>query len=233
MTPLLGPDHGSTTTINRVSAMTLIIPIKQGYTAPLILFEQQPEHPNGPPYYYDEEAVPVRYVDNLYTVFNGVQRLAAMGTPSALNQVATIHYARWVIFDSEQKLLFSANYDTSLDQYLRDFMDIANVHPTKEDPNHIPWMDFVWGPLLDYPGSQVDEFIAWARSWQIDTTFFFPTISDFTVRDIAWLRQFKHYFDDFEARMNEIPLRDWPPQLLKEFETFKQQINGLDVQVVR
>jgi hypothetical protein len=231
LTLLLGPDHGSTKTINRISAMTLIIPIKQGFTAPLV-FGQRPGDPHSPPYWYDEKAPPVRYVNNLNKVFSGTQYLAASGQTSALNQIATIHYARWVVFDDEQKLLFSANYDTSLDQYLRDFMEIGNVHPTPEDPNHIPWMDLVWGPLQDYPGSQVDEFIAWARSWEIDTTFFFPTISDVTVRDISWLVQFKHFFDEFEKELQWIPIRDWPPELLEKFERFKKQVNDIEVQVV-
>jgi hypothetical protein len=208
--------------------MTLVIPIKQGFTAPLMLGPR----PDGPPYWYDENAPPVRHVDNLYTVFAGVQQLATSGVTNALNEVATIHFARWVVFDNEQQLLFSANFDTSLDQYLRDFMAIANQHPTKDDPNHIPWMDLVWGPLQGYPGSQADEFIAWGRSWQIDTTFFFPTISDLTVRDISYLRQFKHFYDELDAELQEVPIRDWPPGLLEKFERFKRQVNDIQVQIV-
>ena len=208
------------TLINRVSAMTLVIPIRQELTEALVL---------GPPPRYDPSLPKVRPVDNLRTILTAVQYLAASGEENALNQVATIHYARWVVINEGQDLLFCANFDTSFDQYLSDFMTIANRHPTKEHPEYVPWMDYVWSPCVGYPGGDIDAFIDWARSWQIPTTLFFPTISDVTVRDIAWLRKFKHLFDGFDE---DVQSASWPPELWERYQRFKREVNDIDVTVV-
>lgn len=220
---LPGEPSVEATTINRVSAMTLIIPIKQELTAPLML---------GPPPGFDRSAAPVRPVDNLRTILMAIQALAAEGKSNALNEVATIHFARWVVINGGQDLLFCANYDTSLDQYLSDFMTIANRRPTRKDPHHVPWMDLLWGNCVDYPGGEVTAFVEWARGWQLETTLFFPSISDLTLRDIAWLRKFKHLFDGFDEFAQEVAPPLWPKELREEYESFKEQVNAIDVTIV-
>jgi hypothetical protein len=204
------------TTVNRVSAMTLVIPIKQELVPPLVF---------GLPPRIDPTAPPVRPLENLLTAFAVVQQLNATRTPMGLNEVATIHFARWVIINEGQDLLFCANFDTSLDQYLTDFMVIAN---TKRSP----FMDLIWSNCVDYPGSEPTAFIAWARRWMVPTALFFPTISDVTVRDIDWLRQFKHFHDDFDRLAQEIPAEEWPPALRRAYEAFKRRVNSIDLAVV-
>ena len=216
MSQLPGEPSIKSTTINRVSALTLLIPIKQELTAPLVL---------GPPPRFDTSAAPVRPLDNLRTIVAAIQAYVAEGKDNALNQIATIHYARWVIVNDGQDLLFCANFDSSFDQYLSDFMVIANRH----SENDVPWMDLLWGNCVGYPGGEATHFISWARSYQIETTLFFPTISDLTVRDIAWLRKFKHLYDTFDQ---EVQTDDWPPELKKKYEAFKRDVNAIDVSVV-
>jgi hypothetical protein len=221
---MTNPPDSSTvleTTVGRVSAMTLIIPIRQDLVPPLLI-EVGPDHlpairiGGGPP---------VRPVENLMRSFEAVKMLVAARQPMGLNQVATIHFARWVIINEGQDLLFCANYDTSLDQYLTDFMVIANT------PNG-PYMDIVFGNCVGYPGSEPTGFINWARTWLVETSLFFPTISDVTVKDIDWLRKFRHFYTEFDRFAQEVPASDWPPELHEKYQDMKRQVNAIDLSVV-
>ena len=40
---------------------------------------------------------------------------------SPIKQISTIHFARWVVIDNDQRLLFTSNFDGSWETYLRDF----------------------------------------------------------------------------------------------------------------
>jgi hypothetical protein len=42
---------------------------------------------------------------------------------SRLGRVSTIHFARWVLFDGGQRMLFSSIYDGSLESYMDDFIN--------------------------------------------------------------------------------------------------------------
>lgn len=220
MTILPGTSTPAEVTVGRVSAMTLVFPIKQDLAPPVVV-----EVENGVPTIRLGDGPPVRPSENLQTAFEAVKLLVASGIPSGLNQVATIHFARWVIINGGQDLLFCANYDTSLDQYLTDFMVIANT-------KHAPYMDLVFGNCVGYPGSEPTAFINWARSWQIDTSLFFPTIPDVSVKDIDWLRQFRHIYAEFDAFAQEVPGEQWPPDLLAKYNEMKSRINAIDLSVV-
>jgi hypothetical protein len=209
------------TTVGRVSAMTLIIPIRQDLVPPLQI-EPGPDHL---PVISIGDGPPVRAVENLLKSFEAVKQLVAARQPMGLNQVATIHFARWVVINEGQDLLFCANYDTSLDQYLTDFMVIANTP-------HGPYMDIVFGNCVGYPGSEPTGFINWARSWLVETNLFFPTISDVSVKDIDWLRKFRHFYTEFDRFAQEVPSCEWPAGLHEKYEDMKRRINAIDLSVV-
>ena len=221
MTALPGEGAPAETTIGRVSAMTLIIPIRQTLEPPLVIARGD----DGYPVISTGAGPPVRAVENLRAAFGAVAQLVASGKPMALNEVATIHFARWVIIDEGRNLLFCANFDTSLDQYLTDFMVVANKPAA-------PYMDIVWGYCVDYPGTEPTAFVAWARRWLIDTTLFFPTINDVTVKDIAWLRQFRHLFTQFDSFAQTVAADRWPPELLDRYRQLKRASTAIDLSVV-
>lgn len=221
MTILPGTSTPAEVTVGRVSAMTLIIPIKQELAPPVVVEVSE----DGIPTIKLGDGPPVRPAENLKTALDAVKLLVASGIPSGLNQVATIHFARWVIINDGQDMLFCANYDTSLDQYLTDFMVIANT-------KHAPYMDLVFGNCVDYPGGEPTAFINWARSWQIDTSLFFPTIPDVSVKDVDWLRQFRHFYTQFDSVAQEVPADEWPPKLLEKYNELKSNINAIDLSVV-
>jgi hypothetical protein len=209
------------TMLNRVSAMTMIVPIRQELVPPLVLSKDG----DGYPTMQFGDGPPVRPAENLRTAFSAVRTLVAMRQPMGLNEVATIHFARWVIINDGADLLFCANFDSSFDQYLTDFQVIANTKAA-------PYMDMIWGNCVGYPGSEPTTFIAWARSWQIDTTLFFPTISDVTVKDIDWLRKFRNLFTAFDRFAQDVPADQWPKDLFDEYQKLKFGANAIDLSVV-
>lgn len=209
------------TTVGRVSAMTLIIPIRQGLEPAFVVGKGA----DGYPTLQRGDGPWVRPVENLQTVLGAVAMLADAHVAMGLNEVGTIHFARWVIINEGQNLLFCANFDSSLDQYLTDFMVIAN-------PPQAPYMDALWGLCVDYPGGEPTTFINWARRWQINTTLFFPTISDVSVRDIYWLRQFRKLFTDFDRVAQEVPANQWPAELRVAYEKLKAETNSIDLSVI-
>lgn len=77
-------------TTGRVSELTLITPIKQGFVASSDAAER-----------------PVRYAERLRAA---LEKVEALRRPSGLDCIATIHFARWVIFD-DRRLLFTSNFD--------------------------------------------------------------------------------------------------------------------------
>ena len=70
------------------------------------------------------------------------------------------------------------------------------------------------------------------EAWLVPTTLFFPSIPDITVRDIAWLRKFKHLFDDFDEAAQKIPADTWPEELREIYEKLKREANQIDLAVV-
>ena len=213
------------TTVNRVSEMTHLVGIKQGLTPQLTGFDPV----TGP--IYDPHAPPVRYVDNLRTAFVVVEAYASRGIWIILNDIATIHFARWVILPGDQQLLFTSNFDGSWEQYIHDFVTIANSgKPSKDNASGAKWMDLIWGNCEAYTGTDdFEAFLGWIQSLMIETTLFFPTISDVTVRDISWLRQFRRIFGEFDEAALGVDRSQWPPGLLTAYDQMKREINQIDV----
>ncbi len=225
--PTIAPTNGRSahsTMVNRVSEMTAVSRIRQGYTTPLNIGA------GGHPI-VDLTGPPVRYVDNLRAALELVARQTASGKWIVLDDIATIHYARWVILPDNQTLLFTSNFDGSFEQYIHDFVTVANSgRPTPDNSLAIKWMDLLWGNCEGWPGTDdFEKFLAFIRSQMIDTTLFFPTVSDVTVRDVAWLRKFRGLFATFDEAALTVDRKLWPPDLLRAYDLFKQGVNRIDV----
>src|SRR5271166_6455123 len=92
------------TIVNRVSEMTLVTDICQGFAPRLVVKVSGGKLTFGT----DTTVPPVRYVDNLRTALGLVATLTA-GGPTLLNHIATIHFARWVVLPGDTQLLFTSN----------------------------------------------------------------------------------------------------------------------------
>lgn len=230
MTVGAGPTR--TTMSGRVSEMTNISMIKQGFTTALGTDPKDPTNLRtfGP----QPDLPPVRWVDNLRAVFRLIAANVASGNLTPLDDIATIHFARWVILPGDQQLLFTSNFDGSYEQYIHDFVYVANSGMTTRDNQMaVKWMDLIWGHCVGYPGTEdFQAFLDYIQQGLVETTLWFPTIDDVTVRDTAWLQEFRRLFVSFDQVFQSTPRDSVPPALLSAYDAMKNGINGIDVRDV-
>jgi hypothetical protein len=100
----------------------------------------------------------------------------------SLGPISSIHYARWVLIDKGNRLLFMSNYDGSWESYLGDFIDLASVG-----------LNAIWSNTRGYPATRdlvnggaedEDEFKHWARKRQVPTQVWYSAHPDETVQNI-------------------------------------------------
>jgi hypothetical protein len=98
-----------------------------------------------------------------------------------LGDMATIHFARWVILP-DRRLLFFSNYDGSWESYLGDFIDKASKGLTA-----------VWSNTVDYPptsnlvfkGAKDEErFKSWTRERQVPTQLWYTAYPNRSVQNV-------------------------------------------------
>jgi hypothetical protein len=81
-----------------------------------------------------------------------------------LNDIRTIHFARWVAFErgGEKQLIFMVTYDESWDAYIDSFID-------NEDVSN--FLKAIWSPTKGFPQGKpfVEPFKQWIRSVQCPT----------------------------------------------------------------
>ncbi len=99
-----------------------------------------------------------------------------------LGDIPTIHFARWVLIDHGQRLLFFSNYDGSWESYLGDFVDKA------AKPLSAIWSNTLGFPVttaLAWGGAKDEErFKTWARAQQLRTQVWYSAYPDLSVRNV-------------------------------------------------
>jgi hypothetical protein len=110
-----------------------------------------------------------------------------------LGKIPSIHFAKWVLFESDQRLLFLSNYDKSWESYLGDFVDKAPEG-----------LNLAWSCTQEYPrtvafafeGAKDEEtFKSWSRAYQVPTQVFYSAYTDLTIEVInnnTWIRHRLH-----------------------------------------
>jgi cytochrome P450/deferrochelatase/peroxidase EfeB len=111
-----------------------------------------------------------------FMYFYVTRRLALFFRPGYLNEIGTIHFARWVLLPKTRNLVFFSNYAGSWESYMEDFITKANRGLTGV------WSNTVGFPVthhLLFGGSEDgDRFKRWARRQQIPTLFWFSAYPD-------------------------------------------------------
>jgi hypothetical protein len=114
---------------------------------------------------------------------NHFQYIGQLGT------IPSIHFAKWLLFDSGRRLLFLSNYDKSWESYLGDFVDRAPEG-----------LNLAWSCTQEYPrtiglafeGARDEEtFKAWGRAYQVPTQVFYSAYRELTIETInnnTWIR---------------------------------------------
>jgi hypothetical protein len=103
--------------------------------------------------------------------------LAAIHPPwGALSGVTSIHFARWLIVDRGDTLLFESNYDGSWDSYIDNFVDVTRAG-----------LDLIWNSCEGYPRlgcTDLDSFKTVIRTHQAEDLIFYSAYPDLTVKNI-------------------------------------------------
>ena len=131
--------------------------------------------------------------DQLRAVFAQREREEKQGGKSPIELIQTIHYARWVIIDGGERLLFTSNFDGDLEDYLEDFAD------RDEAP-----LNAIFGACIGWPGARpVAGFIKYVRDHQVPATYYYAAYPRYTVKEVKrglyWKQETETFLKDLAA----------------------------------
>jgi hypothetical protein len=96
--------------------------------------------------------------------------------------IPTIHFARWVLFDNNKRVLFFSNFDGSWQQYLGDFIDKSGWGLTGifSNTSNFPRTKFL------VTGGAYDEehFLAWSRNSEIKTQMWYTAYPHLSIKNV-------------------------------------------------
>ncbi|MBT8235986.1 MAG: hypothetical protein KJO04_07320 [Bacteroidia bacterium] len=117
-----------------------------------------------------------------------------------LLNIPTIHFARWVLFDDNKRVLFFSNFDGSWQQYLGDFIDqsgwgLSAIFSNTTIFPRTNWLgitgilsmnNFMPKSKTFFPGGAYDEehFLAWSRSTELPTDIWYSAYPDLSIKNV-------------------------------------------------
>ncbi|MEY2880598.1 MAG: hypothetical protein RLZZ15_2978 [Verrucomicrobiota bacterium] len=111
-------------------------------------------------------------------------------------KLPSIHFARWVIFDNDTRLLFTSNFDGSFFTYIHDF--------SVEAPDA---MDRVFNCCVGYPKKGCRDFDAFKRfilDHQVPTNLFYPAYPEASVVAVRKALVVKKLTDNFVKALESV-----------------------------
>jgi hypothetical protein len=118
--------------------------------------------------------IKVGHVELLRVLLNSPA--AGLIATKVLENIATVHYAQWVIVPAGRRayLMFNSNYDGTFDSYIDDFSDKIPLG-----------LDAIWLHCEGWPGADDAERLkAFIRSTTFEAEAFYAAYPDATVRDV-------------------------------------------------
>jgi hypothetical protein len=125
-----------------------------------------------------------------------------------LDGVDTIHFAHWTMIDDDQRLLFTSNYDGSLESYMVDFID------------KVAWgLNLIFSNGLGYPrtrwivhdGAKKEQgFKDYLGNHQIENQVWYTAYPHLSAVNIA---NNEAIHDGLQGHMNERQAKDWLKRL--------------------
>ncbi|MFC4721520.1 hypothetical protein ACFO5O_04245 [Geojedonia litorea] len=96
--------------------------------------------------------------------------------------IPTIHFARWVLFDNNKRVLFFSNFDGSWQQYLGDFIDQSGWGLTGIFSNTkvFPKTKF----LLTGGAYDEEHFLAWSRDSELPTQIWYSAYPTYSIKNV-------------------------------------------------
>ena len=125
----------------------------------------------------------------LQQVLAGVGKRIAAGGPTPLDDIGTVHFARWVIlpdYGEDGGLLFATNYDGSFDDYIRDFAEQASDSFEAIYSNCVGWPE---GGATD-----LEAFKAFIRAHELVADVYYRAYPTATVREVKSGLQLRQQF---------------------------------------
>lgn len=130
-------------------------------------------------------------VDKLRQVLAGIQA----SPESPIKRISSIHFARWVIFDNDTRLLFTSNFDGTWEKYLRDFVELAS-----------DGLDAIWSNCVGYPGAKPFEgFKKYVEENQVKTDLFYPAYPAASVKQILKALDWEKKTNAFQRELSKPP----------------------------
>lgn len=125
-------------------------------------------------------------VDALRLLFAGRRLAETIGQPSPIEQIESIHYARWVILDGGTRLLFTSNFDGNLEDYLAEFAE------RDEGP-----LNAIFRNCEGWPGARpVGPFIQYVRDHMVPAEYYYSAYPRHTVKEVKRALYWKQRVDE-------------------------------------
>lgn len=96
--------------------------------------------------------------------------------------IPTIHFAKWVMFEKNSRVLFFSNFDGSWQQYLGDFIDNSGWGLTGIFSNTkvFPKTNF----LITGGAYKEEYFLAWSRNSELVTNYWYSAYPDLSIKNV-------------------------------------------------
>jgi len=99
----------------------------------------------------------------------------------AIGSIRTVHFARWLLIDGDQRLLFLSNHDGSWSSYLGDFSDqgwgVTSIWGHTEGFPPAKWV--FWGGCRN-----IDSYAKWSRQHNLYAQVWYSAYSDSTILNL-------------------------------------------------
>ena len=127
--------------------------------------------------------------EQLQQVLAGVGKRIAAGGPTPLDDIGTVHFARWVIlpdYGDEGGLLFASDYDGTWDEYIEDFAKKATESFQLIYDNCVGWPE---GGATDIPA-----FKEYIQAHDLTPDVYYRAYPMATVRQVQSGLQLRQHF---------------------------------------
>jgi hypothetical protein len=116
----------------------------------------------------------------MFSLARGLIRLVFV--KGKLMGIPTIHFAKWVMFENDSRVLFFSNFDGSWQQYLGDFIDNSGWGLTGIFSNTkvFPKTNF----LITGGAYEEEHFLAWSRNSELVTNFWYAAYPDLSIKNV-------------------------------------------------
>lgn len=135
--------------------------------------------------------------EQLQQVLAMVAARIAAGERGPLDEIGTVHFARWVIlpdYGDEGGLLFASNYDGSWEDYIEDFAKKATESFQLIYDNCVGWPD---GGATD-----IEAFKEYIRAHEVAPEVYYRAYPRATVRQVQSALRLKQRFIDVLDELN-------------------------------